>query len=247
MIDTFNGMVEALETLESERKATAASISHELRTPLTVLQVRLHALCDGVIEVNSAELQVLLAQTAHLARLVDDLHTLSMADAGQLSLNRQRLDLADLVGEVVEHIHPQLQMQDMTLNLDLPVELGDGAADINADADRMRQIVNNLIGNVLRHARDGRWLGVSVTTESNARGEAQVVLRISDAGPGLPAELRSHPFQRFAQAPGKRRKEGSGLGLSIVKALTTSQGGTVEADTSERGGTRFTLRFPPIR
>ena len=70
--------------------------------------------------------------------------------------------------------------------------------------------------------------------------------RISDAGPGLPSELRAHPFQRFAQVPGKRRREGSGLGLSIVKALTLSQGGSVEADDSERGGARFTLRFPRI-
>lgn len=246
MIDTFNGMVASLEALESERKATAASISHELRTPLTVLQVRLHAICDGVIEANPAEFQALLAQTAHLGRLVDDLHTLSMADAGQLSLNRQRLDLAALVGDVVERIHPQLQVHDMELNLSLPVELGDGAADIRADADRMQQIIHNLIGNVLRHASEGRWLGVSVEVENPGQAETQVVLRISDAGAGLPAELRD-PFQRFAQAPGKRRREGSGLGLSIVKALTTSQGGTVDADTSERGGTRFTLRFPQAR
>ena len=118
--------------------------------------------------------------------------------------------------------------------------------DIRADADRMRQILSNLVSNAMRHAASGAWLGVALTVESDIEGRAWTVLRISDAGPGLPSELRAHPFQRFAQVPGKRRREGSGLGLSIVKALTLSQGGSVEADDSERGGARFTLRFPRI-
>ncbi len=83
-----------------------------------------------------------------------------------------------------------------------------------------------------------------LTSHEDAEDNGWVQLEISDAGPGLPQELRAHPFQRFAQAPGKRRREGSGLGLSIVRALTESQGGTVHTDTSPRGGTRFTLRFP---
>ncbi|MEX8192835.1 sensor histidine kinase [Comamonas guangdongensis] len=246
MIDAFNGMVDSLETLEAERLATAASISHELRTPLTVLQARLHAICDGVLEASPAEMKTLLSQVEHLGRLVGDLHTLSMADAGQLSLRKERLDLAALVGEVVEDQHPQLQKLDMALSLDLPVQEGDGSTDIRADADRMRQIISNLIGNVLRHASRGRWLGVQVRCETDVQGQPWVVLSVSDAGPGLPDELRAHPFQRFAQAPGKRRREGSGLGLSIVKALVTSQGGQVEAGTSERGGARFTVRFPRL-
>ena len=113
MIDAFNGMVDSLENLEAERLATAASISHELRTPLTVLQARLHAICDGVIDSDQAEMKTLLAQVEHLGRLVGDLHTLSMADAGQLSLRRERLDLATLVGEVVDELRPQLQQSAM--------------------------------------------------------------------------------------------------------------------------------------
>ncbi|GGH67043.1 two-component sensor histidine kinase [Comamonas phosphati] len=244
MIDTFNGMVDSLETLEEERRATAASISHELRTPLTVLQARLHAICDGVIDASPAEIRMLLSQVEHLGRLVGDLHTLSMADAGHLSLQKRPLDLAALVGEVVDQLHPQLQKLGMQLSLSLPVQAGDGMTEIRADADRMRQIIFNLISNAMRHAGGGHWLGVEVATETDAQLEQWVVLRISDAGPGLPAELQNHPFQRFAQAPGKRRREGSGLGLSIVKALTVSQGGSVHADRSERGGARFNLRFP---
>lgn len=244
MVDAFNRMIDALETLEAERRATAASISHELRTPLTVLQARLHAICDGVIAADAAELHALLSQVEHLGRLVGDLHTLSMADAGQLSLRKQRLDLAELVADTLDQLQPQLHQHGMHLELSLPAPTEVGLADIRADTDRMRQILSNLISNAMRHAASGHWLGVRLTLETDAQGQATVVLRISDAGPGLPSELRAHPFQRFAQAPGKRRREGSGLGLSIVKALTVSQGGTVEADDSERGGTCFTLRFP---
>ena len=244
MIDTFNGMVDSLETLESERLATAASISHELRTPLTVLQARLHAICDGVIDASPTEMQMLLSQVEHLGRLVGDLHTLSMADAGQLSLRKERVDLATLVGNVVEELRPHMQKQDMAVSLDLPVLDGDDSTDVRADADRLRQITSNLVSNVLRHASSGRWLGVKVYAQTDSQGAPWVVLEVSDAGPGLAADLRNHPFQRFAQLPGKRRREGSGLGLSIVKALVVSQGGSVEASWSERGGAQFTVRFP---
>ena len=244
MIDAFNGMVDSLENLEAERLATAASISHELRTPLTVLQARLHAICDGVIDSDQAEMKTLLAQVEHLGRLVGDLHTLSMADAGQLSLRRERLDLATLVGEVVDELRPQLQQSAMALSMDLPMQDGDGSTDIRADTDRLRQIITNLISNVLRHASSGRWLGITVQTIPDSQGQPWVTLEISDAGPGLAGDLQAHPFQRFAQPPGKRRREGSGLGLSIVKALVTSQGGTVSTGVSERGGALFTVRFP---
>ena len=246
MIDAFNGMVDSLETLEAERLATAASISHELRTPLTVLQARLHAICDGVIDSSQAEMKTLLAQVEHLGRLVGDLHTLSMADAGQLSLRKERIDLAALVGDVVEDLHPQLQKLDMALSLDLPMQDGDGSTDIKADTDRLRQITTNLISNVLRHASSGHWLSIRVHASSDHQNQSWVILEVGDAGPGLADEVQAHPFQRFVQAPGKRRREGSGLGLSIVKALVTSQGGTVSTGISERGGALFTVRFPRL-
>lgn len=241
MIGAFNHMIDSVQALESERRATAASISHELRTPLTVLQARLSALCDGVIAADAHEFQTLLAQVEHLGRMVSDLHTLSMADAGQLSLHLQRLDLNALVSEALEQLRPQLSAAGMTLALALPLE--EGLADIRADSDRMRQIISNLVGNAIRHAAQGGWLGVQVRAEDAGDGRTWILLTIDDAGPGLPAEVRDQPFQRFALAPGKRRREGSGLGLPIVRALTEAQGGSVQPGLSERGGARFTLRF----
>lgn len=248
MVDAFNRMIDALEGLEEERQATAASISHELRTPLTVLQARLHAICDGVIAAEPTEFRALLGQVEHLGRLVSDLHTLSMADAGQLSLQRMRLDLAALVQDTLAQHAPQLDLHGMRLELDLPQEDADRPdaelVDIKADPDRIRQIISNLVSNAIRHAHSGQWLHVQVVRERASGAARPVVLRISDAGPGMPKELQAHPFQRFSQAPGKRRREGSGLGLSIVNALTLSQGGVVEWSDTERGGSRFTLRFP---
>ena len=193
-----------------------------------------------------AEMKTLLGQVEHLGRLVGDLHTLSMADAGQLSLRKERIDLAALVGDVVEDLHPQLQKLDMALSLDLPMQDGDGSTDIKADVDRLRQITTNLISNVLRHASSGHWLSIRVHTTSDHQNQSWVTLEVGDAGPGLAPEVQAHPFQRFVQAPGKRRREGSGLGLSIVKALVTSQGGTVSTGVSERGGALFTVRFPRL-
>ena len=244
MVDSFNRMIDALARSQSERHAIAASISHELRTPLTVLQARLHAICDGVITANEREFQTLLAQVEHLGRLVGDLHTLSMADAGQLSLQVRRMDLSALTGEVLEQMAPQLIDKQFTVELDLPEDTDDGCADIRADEDRMRQIISNLIGNALRHSEAGHWLGVSLHSERDALQQDEVVLSISDGGAGLPPELMNDPFVRFAQQPGKRKREGSGLGLSIVKALVVLQGGKVSASPSTRGGTCFTLRFP---
>lgn len=234
----FNQMIDSLERMAKERKATAASISHELRTPLAVLRARLHAICDGVIQADATEFRALLDQVEHLGRLVGDLHTLSMAEAGQLSLQEQALDLADLVREVVtSHI---ARIADHGVELELTLPEGGHTAYVRGDPDRMRQILFNLIENVLAHAVDGHWLGVELSV---ADGEA--VLCVSDAGKGLPTHMLERPFERFPHAVG-RRGQGSGLGLSIVHALVSRQGGDVQALRRADGGTCFTVRFPLV-
>jgi signal transduction histidine kinase len=179
---------------------------------LTVLQARLHAICDGVIDSSQAEMKTLLAQVEHLGRLVGDLHTLSMADAGQLSLRKERIDLAALVGDVVEDLHPQLQKLDMALSLDLPMQDGDGSTDIKADTDRLRQITTNLISNVLRHASSGHWLSIRVHASSDHQNQSWVVLEVGDAGPGLAAECRPIRSSALSRLPASVAREGSGLG-----------------------------------
>ncbi len=241
MVRDFNRMTDALENLERERKATAAAVSHELRTPLTVLKARLHAVCDGVITADAAEFGTLLEQAEHLSRLVDDLHTLSMADAGRLSLQSVDFDLVVLVEDTVGSYASRLEQHGMQVALRTPGQ----PVRVFADRDRMRQVLSNLVENALRHAGQGHWLEVAVSTWFDGTASSGQLV-VSDAGPGLPGDVQKHLFQRFMRSDNARSRAtgGSGLGLSIVHTLVTQQGGTVVVDTSARGGTRFTIRVP---
>nr|WP_315465242.1 ATP-binding protein [uncultured Rhodoferax sp.] len=241
MVNDFNRMTDALEQLECERKATAAAVSHELRTPLAVLRARLHALCDEVIAPSKTELAILLGQAEHLSRLVDDLHTLSMADAGRLSFHCRDLDWVALVKDVIERYAPGFAQHGITPDIQFQAS----SAWIRADSDRMVQVVSNLLDNALRYAGSGGWLALRMTVDAEV---GITELSMSDAGPGLPEEVRKTLFQRFSRANAAggwpSPQSGSGLGLSIVFALVVGQGGQIEVGTSDRGGTRFSIRMP---
>lgn len=139
-----------------------------LRTPLSVLKTHLHAMCDGVIAPSDQEFRLLLAQTEHLGRLIDDLHTLAMAEAGEMSLRKERLSLGALVRESLQELQPQLQHAQMVLSQVLPED--DAVSTIRADPLRMRQIIANLVGNAVRHAASGHWLEVEVRNLRDAQG-----------------------------------------------------------------------------
>lgn len=237
LISDFNHMADSLEALEYERKASAAAISHELRTPLAVLQARLHALCDGVIPAQPEEFNKLLEQVEHLRRLVDDLHTLSVADSGRLSLHPTSVDLAELARDVLGKFASRLASYRMSA--DLVVEAPQ--LRVHADQDRLRQVLHNLIENALRYAHSGEWLEIAL----RAQGDEALIV-ISDAGPGLPESIKAHLFQRFQRSEASRNRAsgGTGLGLAIVHTLTVLQGGRISSDTSPRGGARFTIRLP---
>lgn len=251
MVGHFNDMTNALEKLEQERKAMTAAISHELRTPLTILCARLHAACDGVIAPSEQESRHLLDQAEHLSRLVDDLHTLSMADAGRLPLHRAPLDLVELARVTLEQHRLRLSQNGIEAHLAAKVD----TAVVDGDRDRLVQIISNLIENATRHARACGWLELSIDRERATKPAALaqaplewVVLSISDAGPGLPDEARRQVFERFTDVGQPRTRAraggGSGLGLSIVHTLVSQHGGEIEAGVSARGGTRFTIRLP---
>ena len=237
LVQDFNHMTRALEALERERKSTLAALSHELRTPLAVLQARLHALCDGVIPADEAEFERLLEQAQHLGFLVEDLHTLSVADAGRLPLHRVALDLPALVRDTLEAHAERMKACGIVAEL----EVGLVVPPVLADADRIRQVLNNLIANAIHHASDGGWLQVSVRSTTG-----DVLLKVSDAGKANPAEMDERVFERFTRLDGSRNRAtgGSGLGLSIVRALVELHGGSVSVARSERGGACFTICLP---
>lgn len=184
---------------------------------------------------------MLLAQTEHWAAWWIDLHTLSIADAGQISLQKQRLNLGTLVSDLLAQMQPQLQAAHMHCELLLPGN--EEESDIRADPDRMRQIVTNLVSNAIRHASNGVGWACAFTARRATMASPGWSCRSTMPAPALPQELKAHPFQRLAQAPGKRRREGSGLGLSIVRVLNLKRRAGVQTSSTARGGSRFSLQF----
>jgi signal transduction histidine kinase len=238
LVSDFNQMTDALQSLERERRSTAAALSHELRTPLTVLRARLHAICDDVIPANPEEFARLLEQVEHLGRLVDDVHTMSLADAGRLSLHPVALDLAESARRVLAAY--QSRLGESALHA---MVLAPSPTVAWADPDRVRQILDNLMENALRYATGATRLEIAVRSEGD-----WALLTVSDNGPGLPADVMAHLFERFHRSDSSRSRGtgGSGLGLTIVKMLSVQQGGDVQIGSSAAGGASVTVRLPGV-
>lgn len=235
LIQNFNFMANSLERLERERKETVATMSHELRTPLTILQGRLHALCDGVITANDTEFRRLLDHTEHLGRLVDDLHTLSLVEAGKLSLHLTYFELGAFLQELIPfYTH---RAAGYGVNIELKTE----PVFMSGDKDRLRQVMANLIENTLHYAASGGLLSIRVTQENN-----HAILELSDRGSGLSdGEIKwvFNPFYR-GDSSYSVAKTGSGLGLSIVQRLVKLHNGTIEVSNRAEGGACFRMIFP---
>lgn len=231
----FNRMADALETLEGERKAMLADIAHELRNPLATLQFRLEALKDGLTPFGQDEVSLLQDQVGLLSRLVSDVRVLSLADAGELSLRKAQVELRGLTRSVVESYRPRADRQGIRLEASLP------EADLwlNADPDRLIQMLYNLLENALEATPEGGWIALEVKASG-----AELVLSVRDSGPGIPESDLETIFQRFVR--GKRRdqgEQGSGLGLAIVHTLATLHGGSVQA-SNHGAGAELTVRLP---
>ena len=232
----FNAMAESLERLEHERQAMVADIAHELRTPLTILQGHLDAIEDGVLPLDSDALGTLTKQTQLLSRLVTDLRTLSLADAGRLSLERRNVDLTELVRECKAAFSGSAQAKGVTIRLELPPTLP-----LCADPDRLLQVMGNLLSNALRHTSPSGEVTLQVE-----QSQEEAKLSVTDSGPGLSEEALGRVFNRFYRADMSRGRTtgGSGLGLAIVRALVELHSGRVLAANSAEGGAVFSVWLP---
>jgi signal transduction histidine kinase len=237
LADSFNEMAESLRQAEEARQSQTADIAHELRTPLTVLQGTLEAMLDGVYSAGDENLQAALSQTRTLSRLVDDLRLLAMADAGKLQLERDHLDLGELLGEVVEAYQAQAKEQGVTLVLEIPAPVPRA----RVDRDRLTQVMGNLLSNSLQHVPPGGHIDVRASTPG---GDA--VISVCDDGPGVPTEDLSRVFERFWRADPARRRAtgGSGLGLSIARHIVEAHGGRIWAEETEGGGLTVSFSLP---
>ncbi len=241
LADAFNRMAADLEQAEQLRQHMLADVAHELRTPLTVLQGSLRAILDDVYPLDKAEIASLYDQTRHLHRLVNDLHELAQAEAGQLPLTLRAVDAAGLVQDVVELFAPLAEAQNVTLTC---VQPGRPLL-VQADRARLMQVLQNLLTNALRHTpADG---AITVTARAARR---QVEIAVEDSGEGISAAHLAHVFDRFYRTDAARDRDagGAGLGLAIVRALVETHGGAVRVASAGPGqGSAFTVALPGIQ
>ena len=234
LANTFNTMAGRLAASEEQRRRFLADVTHELRTPLAVLQSGVEAQLDGIHPRDDRHLTSLLEETQLLGRLVEDLHTLALADAGRLSLHRERSHPAALAEDAVESLSPLAARAGVTLTTSLAPDL----PEVEVDPTRVRQMLANLLANGLRHAPEGTEVQVSV---ERGAGAGEVRFTVTDAGPGFPPDQLDAVFERFTRAVGSR---GSGLGLSIARDLVQAHGGTITVGNREGGGAFATFTLP---
>jgi signal transduction histidine kinase len=227
----FNSMSSRLEEMEQQRQSTLADVSHELRTPLAVIQGNVEALIDGVYPADAEHLEPILEATRDMERLIEDLRTLSLAEAHRLVLHREPTDLGTLLPEVVAGYRSQAEEN----GIQLIVTVADSVPVLDLDPARMREVVGNLLANALRHTPSGG----SVDLAARLVGD-QVEVTVRDTGRGMESEQLNRIFERFYRSPDS---PGSGLGLPIARDLVEAHGGTLTATSAPGQGTtvRFTL------
>ena len=228
LASSFNTMAERLDRSREDRRSMLADVTHELRTPLTVVQGGIEAMVDGVHPMDEDHLAPILAQTEVMARLLDDLRTLSLADAGALTLHREPADVAALAREVVAANAPIASSRGVTLEA-----TGDRLV-TEVDATRVREVIANLVSNALRYTTSGGQVLVAV----GAQGD-EAVIEVRDTGSGIAPDDLTRVFDRFHR---HADTGGTGLGLAIVRDLVAAHGGTVTAASDGVPGRGSTFR-----
>jgi signal transduction histidine kinase len=237
LASAFNSMAQSLDRNKTMNRQLLVGIAHELRTPLTIIQGNLEAMLDGVTTPTPEKIAAIHTETLLLNRLVNDLRDLSLAQAGQLKLQRQPTDVASLVRRAVEVVQPMIKEKSIKLKLDLPSDLP--TADV--DPDRVSQIIYNLLSNALIHTDEGGHLEIGAQKE-----QAMIKVSVADTGAGINKKDLPHIFNHFYQVEhsGVRAKGGSGVGLAIVKHLVEAHGGKVGVESELKKGSVFSFTLP---
>ena len=234
---SFNHMSRALNRSEQLRRRLIADIAHELRNPLAVLKADLQALLDGLYPLTKAEIASLQDEALLLEHLVDDLRTLSLADAGELVLRCEPTDLVATLRRFAASRHTVAEAKGVTLDLDLPTM----PITVSIDADRVRQVLTNLFANAVRHTPEGGQITIAAQEAGN-----EIRVTVDDSGPGIAVAELGDVFERFWRSDESRAREtgGSGLGLAIAKQLVEAHGGQIHAENRHEGGARFIFTLP---
>lgn len=229
----FDSMAESLQREDRLRRALVADVAHELRTPVAILQAETEALVDGVSPVTPEALGSLHDETVRLGRMVEDLQTLSAAEAAGLHLEHRPLDLSRVASEAADSLMTRFRATGVQLLQDLPPTF------VVGDAQRLRQIVTNLLANAAKFTPSGGEVTLTVAGQGS-----QACLEVADTGPGIPPDEQALVWDRFYRGRAGRSAAGSGIGLAVVKELTMAHGGTVALSSEPGRGTRFSVCLP---
>ena len=236
----FNKMSNELSRSVNARKQMTADIAHELRTPLSLILGHAEAVHDDVLPPSRENFEIIREEATRLEHLVNDLRILSLADAGELSINPQRVEPDRLLQEVAAIYQYQTQRKNITLDLEIAAPL----SDLEVDPGRMTQVLTNILDNALRHTPEGGRIILSAREV-----EDQIELAIQDSGPGLEAEDIDRIFDRFYRTDSSRQRDGavpggSGLGLAIARSIVQAHGGQLSAESEMGKGLRIIVRLP---
>jgi signal transduction histidine kinase len=231
LIRAFNDMSERLQAADASRRSFLADMAHEMRTPLSVIQGQLEAIADGVYPADEAHLAPVVDQVRTLERLVDDLRTVALAEAGALELRIEPVDLGALVDDVVAVMRPS------AAGVELATAIEPDLPPVPADAARLRQVVSNLLANAIRHTPPGGRIDVAVESAPDGR----VAVSVRDTGPGIPEEILPTVFDRFVKG---QDAVGTGLGLAIARDLVQAHGGSITAGGGSGEGATIRLTLP---
>lgn len=229
---TFNAAVVAVSESEQAQRNLIADVAHELRTPLAALHAGLEEMRDGYVPADAEALGRLHDQTMRLGRTVSDLQSLAAAETPTIHQNVVQVDLSEVAREETLERRPLLNAAGLTVSMDLRPVI------IEADPDRLHEVVGNLLSNASKYCRSGDEVTVRV-----ARDDKRAILEVSDTGPGIPVDELPHVFERFWRGTSDRRQGGSGLGLAIVRAIVTAQGGEVSVDSTPGQGATFRVAW----
>jgi signal transduction histidine kinase len=231
----FNEMTGKLQVNEEQRRMLLADISHELRTPLTIIQGNLEGMLDGIYPADSTRLQGLLDETQTLARIIEDLRTLSVVESGSLKLQLERVNPMEFLEEFI----PAYQTLAKSRQVRLDAVSQQHLPELEMDPTRIREVLSNLITNALRYTKAGGHIQISLDFVQQTPARLQFI--IQDDGIGIPEQDLPHIFERFYK---DRDSSGSGLGLPIAKSLVEAHGGSIRADSFPGKGTSITFTLP---
>ena len=234
---SFNQLAQKLDQVEASRRQWVADTSHELRTPLSVLRAQLEAVQDGVRPASAEGTAAMLRQVLSLNKLIDQLYALARADVGEIEYQRDPVDLGQLASEQAEAFSDKFAAAGIGFSQVPPI----GNCVVQADQERLRQVLTNLFENCIRYCGPGSTLAMEVRCSGGL-----VELQLDDSGPGVPDEALAHLGERFYRVEGSRSREhgGAGLGLALCRRIVEAHGGQIAFARSASGGLQVRMRLP---